>query len=120
MKNSILVLVVVAFVLCVAARADAEIKKSYYDTGQLQYEMNYKGGKMDGETKEYDKSGKLIRVYNYKDDELISATEMRKKSNVNLGPLSFLKSWIFWLVLVVVVGGLWLLFVKVVFRNRPI
>jgi len=119
MKKLIMVMLTACFVLGFTVHGETAIKKQYYDTGELKYELNYQGGKLEGVSKEYDKSGKLIRTYTYENDVLIAAKKLTSDAKrLELGPLGFLRSWIFWLVLVIVVGVLGWLGLKMMMKDR--
>ena len=44
--------------------------KSWYPNGQLEYEFNYKDGKIDGLSNWWYDNGQLETILHYKDDEL--------------------------------------------------
>jgi antitoxin component YwqK of YwqJK toxin-antitoxin module len=64
MKKFLLLLSVLFVVSCV----DVEVRKTYYDSGQLQLEVYYVDGLKNGEYKFYWESGELKRTENYVDD----------------------------------------------------
>ena len=64
MKKLILVLLFIPLVSC----QDVEVRKTYYDSGELKSTENYVDGLIQGEWKGYYKSGELRRTVNYVDD----------------------------------------------------
>jgi antitoxin component YwqK of YwqJK toxin-antitoxin module len=48
--------------------------KVYYESGKLMAEKNYKDGKLEGISKQYYESGKLMAVENYKGGKKLSKT----------------------------------------------
>ncbi|GAB7140263.1 hypothetical protein RsTz2092_02110 [Deferribacterales bacterium RsTz2092] len=60
------------------------IVKGYYESGALQGEAAFKGGKMNGVLKEYYESGALGREETYKDDKLIGVTKEYSESGALL------------------------------------
>ena len=63
MKKLILLLLFISLVSC----QDVEVRKTYYESGELRYTLTYVDGVMQGELKEYFKSGELRRTRNYVD-----------------------------------------------------
>lgn len=49
-----------------------EIRKEYYESGELQIERSFKDGKLDGICKVYFESGKLRYDMRYKDGRIVS------------------------------------------------
>jgi len=94
------------------------IHKTNYSSGELRYESMYQNGKLNGLTKEYSKDGTLIAKYQFKDGEVTKKHDLQGASR-DYGAFSFLMSWKFWLILVVVLGVLWFLFAKIFFVKRP-
>ena len=58
------------------------LTKTYYVSGPLRWEANYKEGKQEGLTKEYYRNGEIFYIDTYKDDQLI-----KKKSYDETGKL---------------------------------
>ncbi len=63
MRKAILLLVVV---VAVSSVAYAEVRKDYYESGQLRWEGNFKDGKREGIAKSYYESGQLWKEANLK------------------------------------------------------
>ena len=63
MKKLILLLLFIPLVSC----QNGEVRKTYYDSGELQYTVNYVDGLKNGEYKFYWESGELKRIGNYVD-----------------------------------------------------
>ncbi len=57
MKKSAVLLTVV--IMLINSTAYAEVRKAYYESGQLQAEENFKDGKKEGITKVYYRSGQV-------------------------------------------------------------
>ncbi|MFA5088302.1 MAG: hypothetical protein WC552_04635 [Candidatus Omnitrophota bacterium] len=100
-----------------AARKDG-LHRQYYPTGELQYELNYKDGKLDGPGREYGKDGKIIREYSFRADEIVDE-KMLNQDWKELGPLRIFFTLPFWIVVLVIGGLVWLIFVKIAFHERP-
>ncbi len=94
------------------------IHKTNYSSGELRYESMYKHGKLNGITKEYDKEGDLIAEYEFKDGKLVKKIDLSWKKR-DFGKFSFLTSWKFWLIFVVVLVVLWFACAKIFFVKRP-
>ena len=65
MKKSAILLAIA--IMLVNSTAYAEVRKVYYESGQLQAEENYKDDKLEGITKAYYESGQLQGEGNFKD-----------------------------------------------------
>ena len=90
--------------------------KTYYDTGEKQYDSKYKDGKLEGLTTEYKKDGTVKDKFYFKDDILIS-----KRANDparDMGAIAFLfRPW-FWIIVAVLGTGGWFLFSRVLMRGK--
>jgi antitoxin component YwqK of YwqJK toxin-antitoxin module len=51
------------------------IVRGYYESEKLEYECNYRDGKIEGIVKIYYESGKLMKEWNYKDNKLNGITK---------------------------------------------
>jgi antitoxin component YwqK of YwqJK toxin-antitoxin module len=65
MRKALVLLAVT--VMFINSTAYAEVRKSYYESGQLRKETNYKDDKREGLSKYYYESGQLRLEINYKD-----------------------------------------------------
>jgi antitoxin component YwqK of YwqJK toxin-antitoxin module len=63
-------LILLLFIQLVSCQ-DVEVRKTYYDSGELQSTVNYVDDLRQGEWKEYYKSGELEYTSNYVDGDLI-------------------------------------------------
>ena len=95
------------------------IHKTYYDSGELKYEATYKNGILEGITKEYNRDGSLKGKYMFKDGELFSKVG-GEETKRDFGIFGIFVGFKFWIVVLVIGAGLWFLFAKFVFRNRPV
>ncbi|MHC4278472.1 MAG: toxin-antitoxin system YwqK family antitoxin [Planctomycetota bacterium] len=64
--------------------AYAEVRKSYYESGQLQLKVNFKDGERHGLTKEYYQSGDIKYIDTYK-----NGTKIHRKMYDERGKLEF-------------------------------
>ena len=63
MKKLVLLLLFIPLVSC----QNVEVRKTYYDSGELRSTVNYVDGLKQGEFKEYCESGELAATVNYVD-----------------------------------------------------
>ncbi|OGX05971.1 MAG: hypothetical protein A2Z88_02775 [Omnitrophica WOR_2 bacterium GWA2_47_8] len=89
--------------------------KTYYDTGEKQYESHYKDGELQGLTTEYEKNGTVKAKYQFEHDVLISKQEKEPKRD--MGRMTFLVRPWFWLGLLALGGGFWFFFTKVILKK---
>ncbi len=75
-KRLLLILMILVFSITVQSE---EIKKKYYDNGAVQFEYNYKNGKLHGITTEFYESGVKKTETTYKAGKIIA----QKKYNLN-------------------------------------
>ncbi len=68
--------------MLINSTAYAEVRKEYYESGQLQGEGNYKDGKQEGIAKYYHENGQLQAGANFKNGVIIS--EKKYDSDGNL------------------------------------
>tara|TARA_B110000444_G_scaffold32804_1_gene28030 strand:- start:948 stop:1166 length:219 start_codon:yes stop_codon:yes gene_type:complete len=61
--KKLLLLLFIPLVSC----QDVEVRKTYYDSGELRYKVTYVDGVMQGELKEYFESGVLASTVTYVD-----------------------------------------------------
>ncbi len=78
MKKSAILLAVA--IMLVNSMAYAEVRKVYYESGQLQAEKNYKDDKLEGITKTYYESGQLQGEANYKDGKQEGITKANSEN----------------------------------------
>jgi antitoxin component YwqK of YwqJK toxin-antitoxin module len=69
--NRLIQIVITAIIISLSFNSFAEVRKSYYESGALKYESNFKNGGLDGLVKIYSESGLLIKRENYKNGELV-------------------------------------------------
>ncbi len=73
MRKSVVLLAIV--IMLINSTAYAEVRKGYYESGQLRLEANYKDGKQEGITKVYYEVGLLKLEGNFKDGKLHGITK---------------------------------------------
>jgi antitoxin component YwqK of YwqJK toxin-antitoxin module len=47
------------------------VSRDYYPSGKIKAEYNFKNGKRDGKSIFYDEPGNIIKIINYKDDQIL-------------------------------------------------
>ena len=87
-----------------------------YPSGEKQYESNYKNGKLDGLTTEFEQDGSVKGKYQFQKDMLISRDDTAPKRD--MGPIAFLFRPLFWVIVLAVGTGLWFIFSKVILKNK--
>ena len=73
MKKSAILLAIAS--MFINSTAHAEVRKEYYDNGQVKEEANLKDGKLEGIGKYYYESGQLWEEGNFKDGKLEGITK---------------------------------------------
>lgn len=91
-----------------------DTRSTYYSSGELKYTSQYKEGKLDGLTKEYNKAGDIIQKYLFKKDILVG----RYQKNRDYGQFSIFTSYKFWIVFIFIFVGVWFLWTKLFLRRR--
>ena len=81
MKNN-KILTILCSILFLSAIGWSEVRRFYYESGELKEEASYNKGKQEGLTKEYYRNGEIFYIDTYKDDQLI-----KKKSYDETGKL---------------------------------
>ena len=56
--------------------------KSYYENGNIEYDWNYKNGKEDGEWRSYSEDGTLERISQYRNGEYISGKDFTEENKI--------------------------------------
>lgn len=102
--------------LCAEAQKSDGGHKAYYDTGQKQYDSNYKNGKLDGLTTEYEKDGTVKDRFYFKKDVLIS--KQGKETVRDMGPIEFLFHPWFWIIVFGLGIGGWFFFSRVLMKGK--
>ncbi len=88
---------------------------TYYDTGEKQFDSQYKDGKLNGLTTEYRKDGTVKDRFYFKDDVLMS--KQGKEPSRDMGVITFLfRPW-FWLIVIGLGAGCWFLFTRVFLKG---
>ena len=67
--NRLIQVVITTILISLSLNIFAEVRKSYYESGVLQSETNYKNDKKEGLTKRYHESGALKTEGSYKNGE---------------------------------------------------
>jgi hypothetical protein len=117
LSTGFLALLVMSWPVCAQILQKEGIHKTYYKTGELQFESKYRNGKLQGKTREFAKDGTLIAEYLYENDELVGQIEVPKRRDY--GPFTIFMTWQFWLILILFLAGLWFIFAKIFFKGRP-
>jgi len=120
---SVIVICIIAGGLAYAQAIKKDgIHKEYYRSGELKYKSRYEDGKLNGETVEYDKSGKVIGRYIFKNDDIVKVLKggRTEKGEVHQTDFGITKKAVV-IGISVVAGIALLLFIlsKVVFKNKP-
>ncbi len=73
-------LILAITIILVNSTAYAEVRKEYYESGQLKAEGNLKDGKLEGPLKTYNPSGQLKAEGNFKDGKQEGITRIHSPS----------------------------------------
>jgi len=74
------VLVLMILVFSVAVQSE-ETQKKYYDSGAVQFEYNYRNGRLHGLTKEFYESGAIKTESTYKSNKLIAQKQFNRNGD---------------------------------------
>lgn len=72
MRNIVKLLMIMMMILVVSSIQADDIDKKYYDSGALQFQYEYRNGKLHGTIEEFYETGELKAEYNYRSGDLIS------------------------------------------------
>ena len=102
--------------LCAETQKSDGTHKTYCESGEKQYESNYKDGNLDGLTIEYEKDGTVKDRFYFKDDVLFKKQE--KETVRDMGSIGFLLRPLFWIIVFGVGIGCWFLFSRVMMKGK--
>jgi len=71
-----------AIIFVLSMPAVSQETEKYYESSALQFEYNYRNGKLHGLTKEYYETGELKAEYEYRTNKLIAKKEFRRDGNL--------------------------------------
>jgi uncharacterized protein YxeA len=94
------------------------VQKNYYKSGKLKLSSEVADGKRHGMTTVYDQNGKVKIRYRFKHGKFDQA--YLEEPERNYGPFAIFLNFKFWAIVLVCGAGLWFVFMKVLFKNRPI
>jgi hypothetical protein len=91
--------------------------KTYYSSGELKSQVTYVAGKKHGIEQFFDKNGRVLQEYYYQRGE--RQGEVIPEPEMNFGEMRFVKSPLFWMILLAGALTIWFMTSKILLKKRP-